>query len=669
MDKLRLFKFYNKIDLRLLAFIICISYYSYSIKFATIFLFFIWTWISNKNNFRIKRNIIREDAVSYFYLVLILIAMINLLINYSKVYLVITIVAIFIWLLNLINYKSIKLMLVNISYEKTINTLSAFVLINFIFSIFNLTEVWYNTGTFSPYNQIVPPPYGAMSGDHIKGLFMSNHLPNAVISGFLSIYFLSIKRFKIAFCSLVTLMLTSSNLMTIVILPFLLVLFIVGEKRLKYYVILSFSFIVIFYVKYNPINYYSISKTLRLTKENKYMKDKLVQAFSENDKQLKLDSLKKDWGIIHYNNPSENKSIENHAFENNNKQFKLVGTKEHRNKISSKDPSDNKAIGVHAFEKNKQLKLDTLREHRNKVNYKDSSEIKAIEVPAVEKHEQPELDSLKKNQNMFYSKKPSDKISVDSELFVKNNKQSKSENQEVNRYISHYKERSEDTFVEPYAVKKQKNESKKLLNEFEVIWNRRDSLKRRFSSKDSLLGDGVSFDVDREYGLLRSLKQTYKLINRDIKTMLLGNGAGNFSSSLAFIAARKEDKGNSRLLTLMIPKYKNIDFENNHEAIYDYLLVKGVEYHSIIHFPYNTYNTLIGEYGVLGFLAFVLLFIGMRLIKAFKTRLMSVLIIIPLFMILVGTYYWFETFTFIAFFEIVVNNELRKKNIKNDKLS
>src|SRR5690625_5041300 len=252
----------------LLLFMIGVSNSVYSIKIVSIFSVLLYLLISNKNKTihlishpKECLRFVRKDKTYWFYGTLIGIGCLNLILKFSLDYLIVVIVGIFFWIANILLHECAHYFTNNNSYKKIVNSIKIFVILNFILSISNLIEVMWVTKTLIPYAQISPPPYGVMSGDLIQGLFAPEHLPNGIILTFLFFYLLHIKSYKTAFISLFTVLLESSNLSAIIIYIFLLLIFILSNKQIKYRAVIFMAFILLFYVKVNPINYYETLTT------------------------------------------------------------------------------------------------------------------------------------------------------------------------------------------------------------------------------------------------------------------------------------------------------------------------------------------------------------------------------------------------------------------------
>ena len=147
-------------------------------------------------------------------------------------------------------------------------------------------------------------------------------------------------------------------------------------------------------------------------------------------------------------------------------------------------------------------------------------------------------------------------------------------------------------------------------------------------------------------GKLLSFLQTYLFLKRDVRHGLFGAGIGRFSSKLAFRAS-----GVSILGTY--PKkfaYVAPEFRYNHLKTFLFYYNAEASQHSVMNYPFSVYNQVLGEYGLIGVLLFVLFYLGFFL-KRYKKisygRYMIILLFCFFFM-----EYWFEMFSLIVLFEL-----------------
>lgn len=162
------------------------------------------------------------------------------------------------------------------------------------------------------------------------------------------------------------------------------------------------------------------------------------------------------------------------------------------------------------------------------------------------------------------------------------------------------------------------------------------------------------FNLESTPGVLISYSQTKDLLLSDWRYFFIGAGTTEFSSRFAFINSKVVV--DSRLLSIL-PAYESKLFKENHKAIYRYLQYAGDRTHSIIHLPTSGYNQLFGEYGIIGFLGFIFLYLGYFISKRknLSYGIFIVILIIPLF----AFDYWFERLSVMVLFEFIMLLDLK----------
>lgn len=148
-----------------------------------------------------------------------------------------------------------------------------------------------------------------------------------------------------------------------------------------------------------------------------------------------------------------------------------------------------------------------------------------------------------------------------------------------------------------------------------------------------------------------SVVQTYKYLLSSPRHFVLGAGIGNFSSQLAVRTSDLNIKNSSRLFK-MLPRYESPDFLHNHYRIYSLVYSLPPAYHSVRHLPSSFLNQIFGEYGVLGFLIFILFYV-VFFFRRFKLLSYS----IPMLFLLGGYLmfdYLFDYLSVVVFFELFV---------------
>jgi len=142
--------------------------------------------------------------------------------------------------------------------------------------------------------------------------------------------------------------------------------------------------------------------------------------------------------------------------------------------------------------------------------------------------------------------------------------------------------------------------------------------------------------------------------------ILMGNGAGNFSSRVAFKAAALNIGG-------IYPeklRYINPDFKINHLYVYLFYHSQKEAEHTAVNNPDSVYGQLLSEYGVIGCLCFVFLYVGY-----FLKRTRYLTYGLPLLLVLAATFffeYWFELLSITVLFEFMLLLNIKESLRIND---
>lgn len=142
--------------------------------------------------------------------------------------------------------------------------------------------------------------------------------------------------------------------------------------------------------------------------------------------------------------------------------------------------------------------------------------------------------------------------------------------------------------------------------------------------------------------------QTFHFLQQHPLKILTGDGMGNFSSKLAFRASGLGFAGG-------YPQkytYLNPDFLSNHLDVYLNFFSKKTDLHSLSNNTDSVYDQLLAEYGLLGFIVFLVYYVGyfMKHYKQLSYGLPMLMMILALFFI--G--YWFEQLSILIFFELLL---------------
>ena len=174
-----------------------------------------------------------------------------------------------------------------------------------------------------------------------------------------------------------------------------------------------------------------------------------------------------------------------------------------------------------------------------------------------------------------------------------------------------------------------------------------------------LYGDTIIPPSQKDYynrhpGKYLSVFETMHFVTQNPYSFVFGAGPGNFSSKLAFKASNLGVSG--KYVDRFV--YLSPEFKDQHFKLAMNYYLKPATEHSIINFPNSVFNQLLGEYGVVGLLLFLITYLW-YFIKRFK-RLSFGKILLPLCMLFMLTDYWFECFSILVVFELLLFIDLNK---------
>lgn len=239
---------FRKSDPVLLLFLLLITNYRFSLKIFALTAIYIY-----RPNFKFKHS-----GLLIFYSGMIVLGLFNLFVisgDLSGAHIATVLTACSLWASCFLTFHQLQLFVERNSSDQIINSLKLLTVINFVFSIADLIRVMMATHTLNPYNQISPPPYGISSGDLIGGVYGEMHLVNMTISAFTLFFFLYRKNFSYSFLAVIPLLLTGSNLGTLLtVLTLVFMLFVKRSLIIKYFVMFMLAIVVIFYIKITPDN-------------------------------------------------------------------------------------------------------------------------------------------------------------------------------------------------------------------------------------------------------------------------------------------------------------------------------------------------------------------------------------------------------------------------------
>jgi len=165
------------------------------------------------------------------------------------------------------------------------------------------------------------------------------------------------------------------------------------------------------------------------------------------------------------------------------------------------------------------------------------------------------------------------------------------------------------------------------------------------------------FNFVVQSGKVRSYYQTKNFLLSSPAHFLFGAGIGGFSSKLAYNSSGVME-GSS--LSKLLPKYETPYFKKNHKALYSFLKTQHIMFHSESNRPFSVYNQLLGEYGVVGFLLFIITYLWYFL-KRIHLRRFALPVLLTL-LLLFNIDYLFEGLSVLLFVETLLFLDLKENN-------
>ncbi len=149
-------------------------------------------------------------------------------------------------------------------------------------------------------------------------------------------------------------------------------------------------------------------------------------------------------------------------------------------------------------------------------------------------------------------------------------------------------------------------------------------------------------------GKIYSLYLTAAFLGKDYKNLAFGAGTARFSSKQAIKMTGLGLQGNYPSNYV----YASPEFFQYHLYSLLYFLSQDISLHSIINFPDTVYNQIAGEYGLLGIIAFIFLYIGY--FWKYRKKYSYGLYLLILILLLFGLEYWFEMISITVIFELLM---------------
>lgn len=174
--------------------------------------------------------------------------------------------------------------------------------------------------------------------------------------------------------------------------------------------------------------------------------------------------------------------------------------------------------------------------------------------------------------------------------------------------------------------------------------------------------DDIAF-LRNKKGKVIAVQQTIAFVSTNPKNFLLGAGIGNFSSLLAQRQSDIQSETKSRLFKKLPTRVAGA-YRPNHYTIERHVYNLPGDWHSIQHLPASFFNQILGEYGVIGTILFLVFYIGFILKRTkFKSFLFPIAILLGYYLLFD---YLFEYLSIIVIFELFFIVYIKEKNLLAD---
>jgi hypothetical protein len=175
---------------------------------------------------------------------------------------------------------------------------------------------------------------------------------------------------------------------------------------------------------------------------------------------------------------------------------------------------------------------------------------------------------------------------------------------------------------------------------------------------DSVLSLNSNIPFSSSPGKLYSFFVTFNYLSQNPKQFLMGAGAGNFSSKFTFRALALNNNGTwpKKLI------HFHESFKENHLKIWMYYQLQPPKEHSVLNSPNSCLNQLLGEYGLIGLMLFLIFYVWYFL-KNYR-KLSYGKYLLPMCLAFLLTDYWFENFSILVFFELFMFIDLKNNHIE-----
>jgi hypothetical protein len=253
----------EKLDLPFLLFLLAISPNKIYLKLLALLLIFAM---------RPRFDFLFSRKLPLFYPLIILLATLQFLVfghDFSTEHMLVFFTGILYWTLCYGYLYQASLFAGSNSNAKINGTLAAFVVLNFLFCVFNYFSVCVKAHTLLPFLESEGGDYGPSTGDYIYGLFGQPSYINSIVCFLLALYFIHKNKPGMFFLATFSALLSFSNIINIIFVVALVTYAAFSASRRKYMLALAnIVLCIVTYMVLNPNNFNYVRKTIGLSVNN-----------------------------------------------------------------------------------------------------------------------------------------------------------------------------------------------------------------------------------------------------------------------------------------------------------------------------------------------------------------------------------------------------------------
>ncbi|OCX50240.1 hypothetical protein BEL04_23305 [Mucilaginibacter sp. PPCGB 2223] len=251
---------------------------------------------------------LKNSRLPLFYLVIIPIAVLGLVISQSYQnpnYWLVFLTGIGFWGLSILAVHQVKLMVEQNDTETIHRTISLFFILNALVSIVNLLLIIWQIKDVNPYTfKGLHQLYFVNTGDNIKGLTFDISSTNGALNVLGVIYFLVKKQPVMLLVCMVTLLLTTSNLITAVLLFVLAAIYAFNSNRdQKSLIVICAMLFVVFMFKISPQNIRYVNeqaeRAMHIPVDTSFRLDTVRPITSRPDSTLNFEEMREKFATLY----------------------------------------------------------------------------------------------------------------------------------------------------------------------------------------------------------------------------------------------------------------------------------------------------------------------------------------------------------------------------------